>query len=123
MTPQQHQESGDAQQQRSEFGGRDLAFPGKAYKRGHDHGNRYCSHYAISVKPDRLRTTPTMSGAASPFITHPSSFIISPSSPIASCNFLIARIQSICTAGRERPMRSATSLNGSRCRFRSTMTS
>ncbi len=42
---------------------------------------------------------------------------------IASCSFLIARIQSICTAGRVRSMRSATSLNDSRCRFRSTMTS
>ena len=42
----------------------------------------------------------------------------SPSSPIASCNFRIARIQSICTAGRERPMRSATSLNGSRSKLR-----
>ena len=46
------------------------------------------------------------------FIFH--SFIPDPSSPIASCSFLIARIQSICTAGRERSMRSATSLNGSR---------
>jgi len=46
-----------------------------------------------------------------------------PSSPRASCSFLTARIQSICTAGRERPIRSATSLNESRSRLRSMITS
>ena len=45
------------------------------------------------------------------------------SSSMTVCSFLIARIQSICTAGRERSMRSATSLKGSRWRFRSTITS
>ena len=44
-------------------------------------------------------------------------------SSIASCNLRIARIQSICTAGRERPMRSATSSKGNRWRLRRTMTS
>ena len=45
------------------------------------------------------------------------------SSSMLSCNLRIARIQSICTAGRERFMRSATSLNGSRWRLRSRITS
>ena len=55
------------------------------------------------------------------FVHGPPVFVEGSSS--AACNLLIARIQSICTAGRERSMRWATSLNGRRSRLRRTTTS
>ena len=44
-------------------------------------------------------------------------------SPISSVSFWIARDHNICTAPRVRPIRSATSSNGRRCRFLSRITS